>query len=193
MFICLIALGSNARRHNLSSALILDRALCALSTVGEVRAVSSVYRSPAWPDPAGPPYVNAAVSLSTALPAAALLLGLHAIEAGFGRIRSSDPVLRYAPRPLDLDLIDYDGQRVDDVGLVLPHPRAHERAFVLAPLRDVAPDWRHPVTGKSVGTMLGAAGDRVDRLPFTGAFTGAVAGALPGALNGDRGRSRGHP
>lgn len=73
------------------------------------------------------------------------MAALHAVEAEFGRERR----VPNAPRPLDLDLIDYEG-RVESplAGPILPHPRAAERAFVLAPLLDVAPDWRDPVSGR---------------------------------------------
>jgi 2-amino-4-hydroxy-6-hydroxymethyldihydropteridine diphosphokinase len=83
-----------------------------------------------------------------------LLARLHAIEASFGRARR----VRNEARPLDLDLIDYDGTVRDgtDGGPVLPHPRAHERAFVLLPLADLAPGWRHPVSGARAAALLAA-------------------------------------
>jgi 2-amino-4-hydroxy-6-hydroxymethyldihydropteridine diphosphokinase len=82
-----------------------------------------------------------------------LLQCLHAIEASFGRKREE----RNAPRTLDLDLIDFDG-RIRDDAPILPHPRVAERGFVLVPLADIAPDWRHPVSGLSIR-------DLIDRLP----------------------------
>ena len=72
-------------------------------------------------------------------------------ETAFGRVRSA----RNAPRTLDLDLIDYDG-RIEQGALVLPHPRIEQRGFVLIPLADVAPGWRHPVTGRSVKELIAA-------------------------------------
>jgi len=105
-----------------------------------------MYTSPAWPDPADPPFTNAVAAVDTWLAPAELMMTLHAVESEFGRKRGIPNI----PRTLDLDLIDYDG-RVESAigGPVLPHPRATERAFVLAPLLDVAPDWRDPVTGTS--------------------------------------------
>jgi 2-amino-4-hydroxy-6-hydroxymethyldihydropteridine diphosphokinase len=77
---------------------------------------------------------------------------LHRIESDYGRTRSAK---RNAPRTLDLDLIDYDG-RVEEGPPLLPHPRLADRAFVLIPLSDIAPDWRHPVTGHSVTELVAA-------------------------------------
>lgn len=116
-----------------------------------VLKVSPFYRTPAWPDPSDPPYVNAVALVQTPLGPAGLLAALHAIEAEFGRERS----VANAPRTLDLDLIDYDG-RVEEGPPVLPHPRVSERVFVLKPLADVAPRWVHPVSHKSVSALLAA-------------------------------------
>jgi 2-amino-4-hydroxy-6-hydroxymethyldihydropteridine diphosphokinase len=114
----------------------LARGLSRLAQLPElaVHAVSRVYES----DPVGPPqprYLNAAVRVSTSLPALALLERLLEIEAELGRIR----VVRWGPRTLDLDLLWAD-QRVDHERLHVPHPHLHERPFALAPLLDVAPE-----------------------------------------------------
>jgi len=121
--------------------------------IREIRLLkaSPSYRSPAWPDPSDPPFTNAVALVRTTLDPAALLAVLHAVEAEFGRVRSRPN----APRTLDLDLIDYDG-RVEEGPPILPHPRAKDRAFVLKPLADVAPDWIHPATRQSVATLLAA-------------------------------------
>jgi 2-amino-4-hydroxy-6-hydroxymethyldihydropteridine diphosphokinase len=124
----------------------------AISRLGRLTGVSRLYRSPAWPDPGDPPFVNAVASLETALRPAALLAALHGIEAGFGRRRMGPN----APRTLDLDLIDYDGAVAPggEGAPALPHPRLADRDFVLLPLRDVAPDWRDPRDGAAIGTLL---------------------------------------
>lgn len=93
-------------------------------------------------------------AFSTALPPRDLLANLHDIERDLGRDRSANTP-RNAPRTIDLDLIDYDGL-VQDGPLTLPHPRMHVRAFVLVPLREIAPHWRHPVSGKSVDELIAA-------------------------------------
>ncbi len=125
-----------------------------------VVARSRLYSSPAWPQGSGPDFVNAAAVLRTDLDPDQLLSALKAIEADFGRKQSR----RWQPRVLDLDLLAVEqqvlpdaqtqdqwrnlpdqGQHGDAPGqLILPHPRLQDRAFVLVPLCDVAPDWMHP-------------------------------------------------
>ena len=86
------------------------------------------------------------ISATTALTAESALAALHAVEAAFGRVRGQ----RNAARVLDIDLLDYGGLASQVEQLVLPHPRMHQRAFVLLPLRDLAPDWRHPTLHKDL-------------------------------------------
>lgn len=133
----------------------LKAALRALeATQIEVVAVSRFFASAAWPDPSDPLFVNAVARVRTDLGPGELMAALHSIEAQFGRERRA----RNAPRTIDIDIVDYEG-RVESgaEGPSLPHPRAHERAFVLAPLLDVAPDWRHPVSGTPARDLLAAA------------------------------------
>ena len=103
-------------------------------------ARSSLYRS-APLDAQGADYVNAVAQLQTKMLPAVLLKTLQAIEARFGRERP----YRNAPRTLDLDLLLYGDRRIDTPVLTLPHPRMHERAFVLVPLAEIAPDLAQPV------------------------------------------------
>jgi 2-amino-4-hydroxy-6-hydroxymethyldihydropteridine diphosphokinase len=110
---------------------------------------SGFYRSDAWPDPNDPAFVNAVAAVETELAPAALLAVLHKLEAAFGRRRSAPN----APRTLDLDLLDYHG-RVEEGPPMLPHPRMDTRVFVLFPLREIAPLWRHPVSGQTVSELI---------------------------------------
>ena len=114
-------------------------------------AVSRWYETAPEPPSNQPNYVNGAARLEGETEPEALLAALHAIEAEAGRVRT----VRNAARPLDLDLIAMDGL-VRETPPILPHPRAHLRAFVLMPLRDVAPEWRDPITGRTPGEMLAA-------------------------------------
>jgi 2-amino-4-hydroxy-6-hydroxymethyldihydropteridine diphosphokinase len=167
----IIAFGSNLSSDFGASAELIDGALGALSRNGLFKVVvSGFYQTPAFPAESGPDFINGVVRVETSLSAEELLAVLHGVEAEFGRTRNK----RWEARVLDLDLIDFGGQIAPDLGvhehwrrlplidqmkqapeqLILPHPRVQDRPFVLVPLRDVAPNWVHPVTGVSVTDML---------------------------------------
>ncbi len=169
----LIALGGNQPSAVGSPAQSLRAALDALVEVGcENLAISGFYATPCFPAGADPDYVNAAAAFDFDASPADVLSHLHRIEAMFGRER----VQRWGRRTLDLDMIaagdivlpdaqthrdwrelPLERQMEETPGqLILPHPRMQDRAFVLVPLADVAPDWRHPVLGSSVAEMLNA-------------------------------------
>jgi 2-amino-4-hydroxy-6-hydroxymethyldihydropteridine diphosphokinase len=101
-----------------------------------VEQVSPVYETMPVGGPSQPDYLNAVVLARTTLPSRDLLDRLHEVEAEFDRVR----LVRWGPRTLDIDIITVEGERSDDPELTLPHPRAHERAFVLAPWHDIDPD-----------------------------------------------------
>ncbi|GGM17615.1 2-amino-4-hydroxy-6-hydroxymethyldihydropteridine diphosphokinase [Deinococcus aerophilus] len=147
-----IALGANlGHPHD-----TLRWAVQAVAQHGELRGVSGLYRTAPVGGPAGQPdYLNAALHLNTALAPHALLNALHELEARAGRERRE----RWAARLLDLDLIVYDGLVQAGPLLTLPHPRAWERAFVLAPLADLNPELRHPQTGETVAGGLKRTGE----------------------------------
>jgi 2-amino-4-hydroxy-6-hydroxymethyldihydropteridine diphosphokinase len=107
-------------------------------TQGVLLARSPDYATPPWGDDQQADFINACIEIETSLDPHALLFTLHKIEAKFGRDRAHER--RWGPRTLDLDLIAYDDVRIDQPGLTLPHPRLFERAFVLVPLADIAPD-----------------------------------------------------
>ncbi len=157
-----IALGANLPGPAGPPRATLEAALARLEAKG-VRVVrrSRWYRSPAWPDPADPEFVNAVAEVETALAPAALLALLHAVEGELRRVRTTPN----APRVLDLDLIDYRGA-VEAGPPVLPHPRLHRRAFVLRPLAEIAPDWRHPVSRRAIAELIEALGSETAAKPL---------------------------
>jgi 2-amino-4-hydroxy-6-hydroxymethyldihydropteridine diphosphokinase len=125
-----------------------------------VKAVSPVYETGPWgvdPD-SQPSYLNAVVVLKTTLPPSSLLERAQAIEEAFHRVRAE----RWAPRTLDIDVVAYADQVSDDPWLTLPHPRAHERAFVLAPWHDVEPDAQLPGRGAVTDLLAATATGEVE-------------------------------
>lgn len=112
-----------------------------------VKAVSPVYETEPWGVSTQPPYFNAVVIVRTTLPPLSLLERAHAIEEAFERVRDE----RWGPRTIDVDIVAYQGVVSDDPALTLPHPRAHERAFVLVPWHDVEPDAEVPGHGPVAG------------------------------------------
>ncbi len=168
-----IALGGNLPHGNSTPRQTLVRAIGEITDSGlSVKAVSRFYATPCFPPGAGPDYVNAAVLVAGPSDPAAVLRILHGIEARFGRER----VQRWGMRTLDLDLVFMGDLVLPDRAtqqswrdlpaaeqvrrtpdrLILPHPRLQDRAFVLVPVRDVAPDWRHPLLGRTVAEMCAA-------------------------------------
>jgi 2-amino-4-hydroxy-6-hydroxymethyldihydropteridine diphosphokinase len=151
--VILIGIGANlpAVGHD-DARSTCEAALKALEAAGvAIIAVSPWYESEPVPRSDQPWYVNAVARVTTSRSPADFLSLLHEIESRFGRIRS----VANAARTLDLDLLDFDGLTgADEAWPVLPHPRLHQRAFVLLPLRDIAPEWRHPKFGKTVDALV---------------------------------------
>ena len=167
----IVALGANVTSDagNPQKTLEIALRLINLREINVMR-VSSLWRTPAFPSESGEEFVNAVASVRCSLTPLELLETLHEIENQLGRVRTK----RWEPRSCDLDVIacgDIVAPNRDEVRrlmalglsaidepppdqLVLPHPRMHERGFVLAPMAEVAPDWRHPVLGKTTNELL---------------------------------------
>lgn len=142
----------------------LGAALTALEREGvTIAARSSWYRSEPVPRSDQPWFVNAVAAIETELEAGALLALMQAIERRFGRVRG----VRDAARTVDLDLLDHRGEQHETADLTLPHPRLHQRRFVLEPLAEIAPGWRHPLLGMTARQLLARIGEeqRTERLP----------------------------
>ncbi len=128
----------------------------------KITAQSDLWRSKAWPDPSQPAYLNAVFAIETQLSATELMRTLLEIEQSFGRERS----VPNAPRTLDLDLIAYGVEVINQPDLIVPHPRAADRRFVMGPLSQVAPAWVHPVLGKTALALFEAATVGLDAHPI---------------------------
>ena len=150
----IVALGSNLSGDFPSSEALLETALARLDQAGlPVLRRSRWWRSAAWPDPSGPEYRNGVAIVEAPPEPRSVLDTLFSIEAEFNRKRA----VRNAPRTLDLDLIAHGRTILHDEALRLPHPRAHERLFVMGPLAEIAPDWRHPLLGLEARKLAAAA------------------------------------
>jgi 2-amino-4-hydroxy-6-hydroxymethyldihydropteridine diphosphokinase len=160
--LAVIALGGNLPGRYESVRAALEAAVARLPTLGlHPVKVSGWWRSSAWPDPSDPPFLNGVVLARTDLSAEAALAALHRLEEAFGRARTAPN----APRTLDLDLIALGRTVIRTPDLVLPHPRAAERFFVMAPLAQIAPDWRHPVLNDTAQALARTAAIGRDAVP----------------------------
>lgn len=150
--IAAIGLGANLPSAAGAPAKMIAAAIERLAECGRVTAHSGLYRTAPVGYVDQPAFVNAAVLLETDLRPLPLLDALLGIERRYGRDRAAGPPK--GPRTLDLDLLLYDDLVLDKPELTLPHPAMHQRRFVLAPLGEIAPEWRHPVLRRSIAELL---------------------------------------
>lgn len=160
----IIALGANLPSRFGAPLETLAAAQRALAARGlALVSASRIWLTAPVPVSDQPWYHNAVVGAETVLPPAGVLDVLQSIECDFGRVRAE----RNAPRILDLDLIAYHDEILEQPGLAVPHPRMHERAFVLRPMQEIAPgDWRHPVLGKTLAELVAALPEDQDARPM---------------------------
>lgn len=157
-----IAFGGNEGevRANLLAALETLATLPGTS----VQRRSSFYRTPAWGRTDQPDFLNGVAELETTLGAADLMQALLAVETRFGRVRG-EGVERWGPRTVDLDLLVYGDEVRDEPGLTLPHPRLHERAFVLVPLAEIAPGLLVPGRGRVADLLAAVDATGIEAIP----------------------------
>ncbi len=141
-----LALGTNLGNRLLN----LNTAISSLTPQMKVKKKSPVYETPPWGFADQPAFLNQVVRVETYEGPERLLKHLKRLETALGRV----PNFQNGPRLIDIDILFYDDLVLDTAPLVIPHPRLHERAFVLVPLADIAPDLVHPVLHKSVREML---------------------------------------
>ncbi|OYU70092.1 MAG: 2-amino-4-hydroxy-6-hydroxymethyldihydropteridine diphosphokinase [Alphaproteobacteria bacterium PA2] len=159
----IVALGGNLAGDFGSPQALLEAALSRFAQAGlPVVRRSSWWKSAAWPDPTANEYRNAVVVVETQQGPEETIRTLFGLESEFGRLRSA----RNAPRTLDLDLIAHGRTLLDTAELILPHPRAAERFFVMGPLADIAPHWRHPVLGETAEKLARSAPIGRDSAPI---------------------------
>ncbi len=157
-----MALGGNLAGDYASCEALLEAALARFPQAGlPVLARSGWWRSAAWPDPSAPEYRNGIAIVEAEQGPQVVLDALLRIETALGRQRGA----RNAPRTLDLDLIAYGRRVLDTPELILPHPRAHERRFVMGPVAAILPEWRHPVLGRTAADLAAVATVGLDAEP----------------------------
>lgn len=160
----IVALGANDKGAHAGCEAALEESLRLLER-SDVRVVtrSRWWASKAWPDPSDPPFLNGVALVETSLSPGALMALLARIEDEMGRVRRH----RNAPRTLDMDLTAYGRVVCDDANLVLPHPRAADRLFVMGPLAEIAPQWVHPVSGQTAEVLAKSASVGADAHPVS--------------------------
>ncbi|WP_083811555.1 2-amino-4-hydroxy-6-hydroxymethyldihydropteridine diphosphokinase [Asticcacaulis biprosthecium] len=162
-----MAYGSNLSSGTETASQAFDRLVKTLRERGLfINKISRLWQSQAWPNPQDPAYVNAVISVKTHLQPADLMQVLHDVEHEFGRVRGAE---KNAPRVVDLDLVAYGRVILDgEGGIIVPHPRAADRGFVMGPLTDILPGWVHPVLNRTATELWTQATVARDAHPVAG-------------------------
>ena len=147
MALAYLLLGSNMGK---SKALLANAADRIQQLIGPIQVQSSIYKSDAWGIEDQDPFLNQVLLVETPLSASNLLQSLLKIEQQMGRIRS----VKWGARIIDIDILFYDNEQIQDDNLTIPHPALAERRFTLIPLNEIAPDFLHPVLNKSIASLL---------------------------------------
>lgn len=162
-----IGLGANLPSRHGTPPETIGAAISALEKNGlTILAQSKIWLTAPVPVSDQPWYHNAVVAIATSLPSLDVLKILQSIENDFGRVRE----IRNEPRVIDLDLLTYHDEILDHPDLIIPHPRMHERGFVLLPLQDIAPQWIHPVVGKNLAELISSLPVEQMAKPYEGAL-----------------------
>jgi 2-amino-4-hydroxy-6-hydroxymethyldihydropteridine diphosphokinase len=156
MYTCFLLLGSNqGDRHLLLHSALREITLSA----GDITKNSSIYQTEPWGFSSQKTFLNMVVEIKTMLSPEELLTKLLVIEAGLGRVRNGSPA--YNSRTLDIDILFFENLVLKQPQLTLPHPRLHLRRFALVPMLEIAPDFIHPVFGKTISELHDACDDKL--------------------------------
>jgi 2-amino-4-hydroxy-6-hydroxymethyldihydropteridine diphosphokinase len=147
MALAYLLLGSNMGQ---SKALLANAADHIQQLIGPIQVLSSIYKSDAWGKEDQDPFLNQVLLVETPLSAYDLLQSLLKIEQQMGRIRS----VKWGARIIDIDILFYDNEQIQNDNLIIPHPALAERRFTLIPLNEIAPDFLHPVLNKTIASLL---------------------------------------
>ena len=160
--VVVVALGSNLAGEYESTRALLEATLARFPSYGmNIGAISGFWRSAAWPEPSDPPFLNAVAAVDTNLDPRRIMRQLLELEASFGRRRN----VANGPRTLDLDLVAFGRDIIAEPALTLPHPRAHLRRFVMGPLAQICPTWRHPTLGRTAADLASDTSVGLDATP----------------------------